>query len=79
MLRYLGLTLVLLGITALVPAHAASNAALTGKVTSAAEGPMEGVVVSANRQGSTVTVSVVSDHEQDMVPEHHDCRPAMLP
>ena len=63
MLRYLGLTLVLLGITALVPAHAASNAALTGKVTSAAEGPMEGVVVSANRQGSTVTVSVVSDHD----------------
>ena len=63
MLRYLGLTLVLLGITAFVPAHAASDAALTGKVASAAEGPMEGVVVSANRQGSSVTVSVVSDHD----------------
>jgi virginiamycin B lyase len=35
--------------------------ALTGQVTSDAEGAMEGVVVSAKKAGSTVTVSVVSD------------------
>src|SRR5260370_20642910 len=36
-------------------------AALTGQVTSEAEGAMEGVVVSAKKAGSTVTVSVISD------------------
>jgi virginiamycin B lyase len=44
-----------------VPQIAAQNqppAALTGQVTSEA---MEGVVVSAKKAGSTVTVSVVSD------------------
>jgi virginiamycin B lyase len=35
--------------------------ALTGKVTSEAEGAMEGVVVSAKKAGSIVTVSVISD------------------
>src|SRR5215831_9251234 len=44
-------------------AHAqAPAAALTGQVSSAAEGPMEGVVVSAKRDGSTLTISVVSDN-----------------
>jgi virginiamycin B lyase len=42
-------------------AAANSNAALTGQVTSEAEGAMEGVVVSAKKEGSTVTVSVISD------------------
>jgi virginiamycin B lyase len=42
-------------------AHAQSPAALTGQVSSAEEGPMEGVVVSAKRDGSTISVSVVSD------------------
>jgi len=41
------------------PAHA--QAALQGKITSAEEGAMEGVVVSAKENGATVTVSVVSD------------------
>ena len=36
-------------------------AALTGVVSSDAEGAMEGVVVSAKKTGSTVTVSVISD------------------
>jgi virginiamycin B lyase len=40
-----------------------STVALTGRVTSAAEPFMEGVVVSAKRDGSTITVSVVSDNE----------------
>jgi virginiamycin B lyase len=36
-------------------------AALTGEVSSAEEGRMEGVVVSAKRANSTITISVVSD------------------
>ena len=35
--------------------------ALTGTVSSQEEGPMEGVLVSAKRAGSTMTVTVVSD------------------
>ena len=35
--------------------------ALAGQVRSTAEGLMEGVVVSAKKTGSTVTVSVISD------------------
>ena len=44
-----------------VVAQADSPAALSGQVTSAREGPMEGVVVSARKDGSTITLSVVSD------------------
>jgi streptogramin lyase len=44
-----------------LPAHAQSPIALTGQVTSAEEGAMEGVLVSAKKAGSTVTVTVVSD------------------
>lgn len=48
------------------PSHvigAASSAAvaLSGQVSSQEEGPMEGVLVSAKRDGSTVTITVVSD------------------
>src|SRR5262245_48709943 len=45
------------------PTLAQAPAALTGQVSSAAEAVMEGVVVSAKRDGSTVTVSVVSDNK----------------
>src|SRR5258707_10662540 len=38
-----------------------SYAQLAGQVTSKEEGPMEGVLVSAKRAGSTITVTVVSD------------------
>jgi virginiamycin B lyase len=44
----------------LASTHAQPAAALTGRVTSAAEGPMEGVLVSAKRDGSTKTVTVVT-------------------
>ena len=37
--------------------------ALSGQVTSAEEGPMEGVVVSAKKDGSTISVSVVTSAE----------------
>src|SRR6266851_5100592 len=43
------------------PAAAEPAAALTGRVTSVDDGAMEGVVVSAKKAGSTVTISVVSD------------------
>ena len=42
---------------------AADSAALTGLVTSEAEGKMEGVLVSAKRPGSTITVTVVSNKD----------------
>jgi streptogramin lyase len=41
----------------------AQSAALTGRVTSDKEGAMEGVVISAKRAGSTVTVSVPTDNQ----------------
>jgi virginiamycin B lyase len=37
--------------------------ALTGRVSSAEEGPMEGVLVSARKAGSTITITVVSDDQ----------------
>ena len=47
-----------------VTAEVGDNAvALAGKVTSADEGAMEGVLVSARRAGATVTTTVVSDRE----------------
>ena len=42
-------------------AQSPAPSALSGRVTSAEEGAMEGVVVSAKRDGSTITVSVMSD------------------
>src|SRR5207247_532027 len=42
-------------------AQAGPAVALTGRISSADQGSMEGVVVSAKRAGGTVTVSVVSD------------------
>src|SRR4051794_1213200 len=54
-----------LAISSLAPtgsrAIAQNAAALSGQVTSAEEGPMEGVLVSARRAGSTITVTVASD------------------
>ena len=41
--------------------RAQSSAAIGGRVTSVEEGPMEGVLVSAKRAASTITVTVVSD------------------
>src|SRR5215469_12774187 len=39
------------------------SVALTGQVTSAAEGSMEGVLVSAKKVGSTITITVVTDDQ----------------
>src|SRR4051812_41120210 len=43
------------------PRALAADAALTGKISSAEEGAMEGVVVTAHKEGSTVSISVISD------------------
>ena len=58
-----GVSSSVLSIGASLPAMAQSQgpAALSGKVTSQEEGPMEGVVVNAKRQGSTIMVSVDSN------------------
>jgi streptogramin lyase len=45
------------------PVQAQSTSALAGKVGSAAEPVMEGVVVSAKKDGSTITISVVSNEK----------------
>src|SRR2546421_494306 len=55
-----GLTLLLFPI-ALGGASATAQSALTGQVSSAEEGPMEGVLVSAKKAGATITVTVVTD------------------
>jgi streptogramin lyase len=44
-----------------VRAQTSASAALAGRVSSQEEGPMEGVLVSAKREGSTVTITVASD------------------
>ena len=60
MLMSVGLAFALAG-AGLLPARAQTPAALTGQVTSGEEGPMEGVLVSAKKAGSTITITVVSD------------------
>ena len=47
--------------TPLLHAQTITGAALTGQVTSPDAGAMEGVLVSAKKPGSTITVTVVSD------------------
>src|SRR6202521_2868175 len=54
----------LLGLTfagSVTAAEISSSSALTGKVTSQAEGPMEGVIVGAKKAGSTIATWVVSN------------------
>ena len=50
-----------LALAGFVMAEAPSHPALTGKVSSQAEGPMEGVLVGAKKMGSTITTWVVSN------------------
>src|SRR6202035_1810571 len=55
----LGLTLV--GLVMAETASPSAHSALTGKVTSQAEGAMEGVIVGVKKAGSTITTWVVSN------------------
>ena len=50
-----------LAVTLAAAAPATAQTELAGQVRSTAEGPMEGVVVTAKRHGSTIAISVVSD------------------
>src|SRR6266849_3638605 len=56
-----GATLLGLAFAGPVTAEIPSPSALTGKVTSQAEGAMEGVIVGAKKVGSTITTWVVSN------------------
>src|SRR5438874_6726750 len=58
-----GAFVVIFNQTTTVPVHAEGQTAtmLAGQVSSAEEGLMEGVVVSAKKEGSTISVSVVTD------------------
>jgi len=47
--------------SATTPALQTTSAVLTGRVTSTAEGAMEGVLVNAKREGSNMTVTVVTN------------------
>ena len=49
------------GFVVFLTAQPQSSDALTGQVTSADEGRMEGVLVSAKRPGSSITITAVSD------------------
>jgi virginiamycin B lyase len=66
--RLLSVALILAGLFALSPlpsrslhAQPADAAALTGLITAVDEGPLEGVLVSAKKTGSTITTTVVTD------------------
>jgi virginiamycin B lyase len=89
--KYLLLTSVVCGAVALSPArvhplHAQARDsvapwALAGQVSSAEEGLMEGVLVSARKTGSTVTTTLVSDRQgryrfpqSRLEPGHYDLR-----
>ena len=60
--RWLGVAAGLLA-AGLIGGDAQAQVALTGVVSAADEGPMEGVLVSAKKEGSTITTTVVSDQQ----------------
>src|SRR5690348_12136765 len=65
-IRIGSLAAALIGAAALwlsLPAQAQNGVALTGKVTSAQEPVMEGVLVSARQDGSNITTSVVTNEQ----------------
>src|SRR5262245_18942606 len=57
----LSVVFLLCGAACLLAMQESAPVSLRGVVSSQKEGPMEGVVISAKRDGSTFTVSVVSD------------------
>jgi virginiamycin B lyase len=66
---FLFLLIAILGVTLICPelsllrGQAPTSIGLAGEVSSKEEGPMEGVIVSAKKAGSTITVSVVTDQQ----------------
>src|SRR4051794_26470782 len=47
----------------IIPANDVAAVALSGQVSSPKEGPLEGVVVGAKKDGSTISVNVTSDEK----------------
>src|SRR5262245_2214844 len=64
-LRIALLTLMIAGVAFVYTrtARTQSTIALSGRVSSTEEGPMEGVLISAKKTGSTITITVVSDEQ----------------
>ena len=60
--RWLGAAVALLA-AASMSSGARAQAALTGLVSSSEEGAMEGVLVSAKKEGSTITTTMVTDEQ----------------
>jgi virginiamycin B lyase len=58
---YVGASLAALLLAGVCSTPALAAVTLAGQVSSAEEGPMEGVLVSAKKDGSTITTTVVSD------------------
>ena len=66
----LALTLLLANSSPPAAAQGADGAAaLAGQVASTEEGPMEGVIVSAKKDGSTITVSVITERRATLLIE----------
>ena len=55
--------LVIVNVGSILAAPVQKSAALMGRVSSDAEGPMEGVLVRAKGEGKTISVTVVTDNE----------------
>jgi virginiamycin B lyase len=60
-IKALLLATTVLALTGLLPATAQTSGTLSGQVSSSEEGAMEGVLVSAKKEGSTITTTVVTD------------------
>ena len=58
-------------------ADSQGSVALTGQVTSAEEGAMEGVLVSTKKSGSTITTTVFTDDKVVIAFPPRDSRPAI--
>ena len=63
----------------LLPAQAQTAAALAGQVSSAEEGAMEGVLVSAKKDGGTITTTVVSNDKGASASRPTGSSPATTP
>ena len=60
-IKALLLATTVLALTGFLPVDRADSAPLSGQVSSAEEGAMEGVLVSAKKEGSTITTTVVTN------------------
>lgn len=62
-MKFALLAIITFGFVPAAPAQKPAMVALAGRVSSEAEGAMEGVLVRAKGEGKTISVTVVTDHE----------------